>query len=105
MFKPLVLIAALAAASCATPGDIYASEVDLSETSSRPLAAVSRCLQLRWAEAPITAPDGQLSFPMKNGHGQVLGMLTLTSVPEGTLIELRKTGQMLFGGQDWLKCV
>lgn len=99
------ILAALLVAGCATPSDIYSSEVDLSETTARPLAEVSQCLQLRWAEAPITAPDGKLSFPMKNGYGQVLGMLTLTAVSDGTLLELRKTGQLMMGAQNWRTCI
>lgn len=99
-----ILVLALLASACATPGDIYASDVDLSERSTKSVSEISQCLQLRWAEAPITAPDGKLSFPMKNGYGQVLGMLTLSPIEGGTLIELRKTGQMLFGGQNWRSC-
>lgn len=102
--KHLIVIAALALTGCATPGDIYASEVDKSEVSPKSVAEISQCLQLKWAEAPITAPDGKLSFPMKNGYGVVLGLLTLSPHEQGTLIELRKTGQMLIGGQSWRKC-
>lgn len=90
---------------CATPGDIYASEVDASATSPKPLAEVSQCIQLRWAEAPITAPGGKLTFPNKNGFGQVLGLLTLTPVEAGTLVEFRKTGQLMLGANDWKKCL
>jgi hypothetical protein len=103
--RNLIAIAALLLASCATPQDIYSSEVDVAETTAKPLAEISQCLQLRWAEAPITAPDGKLNFPMKNGYGQVLGMLTLTPVPDGTLIELRKTGQLAIGGENWRACI
>lgn len=103
--RNLIAFLAVALAACATPTDIYSSEVDLSETSTKPLAEVSQCLQLRWAEAPITAPDGKLSFPMKNGYGQVLGLVTLTPIPEGTLLELRKTGQLMIGGQNWRGCL
>jgi hypothetical protein len=103
--RNLIAFLAVALAACATPTDIYSSEVDLSVTSAKPLAEVSQCLQLRWAEAPITAPDGKLSFPMKNGYGQVLGLLTLTAVPEGTLVELRKTGQLMMGAQNWRECL
>ena len=103
--RKLAIALAVLAGGCATPTQIYSSEVDKREVSSKSISEVSQCLQLRWAEAPITGPDGKLSFPMKNGYGQVLGMLTLTEQGSGTLIELRKTGQMLFGGRDWSKCV
>lgn len=96
---------ALGLAACATPGDIYSSEVDLSETSPKSVSEISQCLQLRWAEAPLTTPDGKATFPMKNGYGQTLGLLSLSPVEGGTLIELRKTGQMLFGGQNWRACL
>lgn len=102
--KQLGIAALLALSACATPSQIYSSEVDISDVSAKPISDISQCLQLRWAIAPITAPDGKLSFPMKNGYGMVLGMLTLTPQTNGTLIELRKTGQMLAGGQDWRKC-
>ncbi len=91
-------------AACATPADIYSSEIDLAETSAKPIDEISQCLQLRWGSAPITAPDGKLTFPMKNAYDQVLGLLTLSPVENGTRLELRKTGQMIFGGQDWRKC-
>ena len=52
----------------------------------------------------ITATDGKLSFPMKNGYGQVLGFLTLTPQGNGTLLELRKTGALMIGGNGWKKC-
>lgn len=103
MRKIILLFSLLGA--CATPTDIYSSPIDISATSAKPIAEVSQCLQLRWAEAPITAPDGKISFPMKNGYGQVLGLLTLTTVPEGTLLELRKTGQLAIGGENWRACV
>lgn len=103
--RNLIALLTVGLAACATPTDIYSSEVDLSETSPKPLAEVSQCLQLRWAEAPITAPDGKLNFPMKNGYGQVLGLVTLTPIPEGTLLELRKTGQLMIGGQNWRGCL
>jgi hypothetical protein len=99
-----IVIAALLLAACATPMDIYSSEIDIAETSPKPIGEISQCLQLRWAEAPITGPDGKLSFPMKNGYGQVLGLLTLTTVPGGTLLELRKTGQLAIGGENWRAC-
>ena len=96
---------ALLLSACATPAAIYRSEVDKTATTSKSLAEVSQCLQLRWALAPIVTPDGKTNFPMKNGYGQTLGMLTLTDNGTGTLIELRKTGQMVFGGGDWKKCL
>jgi len=100
-----VALLTLGLAACATPGDIYSSEVDLSETSAKPLAEISQCLQLRWAEAPLTTPDGKTAFPMKNGYGQTLGLLTLTPADGGTLVELRKTGQLMIGGQNWRNCL
>lgn len=91
--------------ACATPGDIYASGVDTSEISEKPLAEISQCLQLRWAEAPLQTPDGKTTFPLKNGYGQTLGLLSLSPVEQGTLVELRKTGQLMIGGENWRRCL
>lgn len=102
--RNLIALSALVLAACATPGDIYLSEVDLSEVSPKSVAEISQCLQLRWAEAPLTTPDGKATFPMKNGYGQTLGLVSLTPTEGGTLIELRKTGQLMIGGKDWRHC-
>ncbi len=103
--RTLIVLFALCTAACATPGDIYASEVDASATTPKALAEVSQCIQLRWAEAPITGPGGKTVFLSKNGFGQTLGMLSLSPTPTGTLAEWRQTGQQLLGGNDWRKCI
>jgi hypothetical protein len=100
-----VIVLAAAVGACATPQDIYKSEVDFDETTSKSVAEVSQCMQLRYGSAPITTPDGKTGFMMKNGFQQIFGVITLEPAESGTRIQVRKTGQAMINARDYRHCM
>lgn len=100
-----ILLSTAALSACATPQDIYQSSVDFDEVTSKSLNDVSQCMQLRYATAPFTTPDGKMSFPIKNGFHQVLGLITLEPNDGGTRVQVRKTGQLMINARDYRKCM
>ncbi|MDP3550607.1 MAG: hypothetical protein Q8R81_09440 [Novosphingobium sp.] len=99
------LILTIALSACATPQDIYNGEVDFDEVTAKPMAEVSQCMQLRYASAPITTPDGKIGFAIKNGFQQVLGLITLEPAKSGTRIQVRQTGQAIINARDYRNCM
>jgi hypothetical protein len=101
MFKPTVL-GSLLLAGCASAADIYSAGVDETAVIEKPFAEVSRCMSLRMGAAPITEPDGKATFLIGNGY-QTIGMFTLSAVPEGTLVEIRRRSSTVSTGM-WRDC-
>lgn len=101
MVKPIVLIALLAS-GCATATDIYAAGVDETAVIKRPLDDVSQCMTLRMGAAPAVI-DGRPTFMIGNGMGSNIGMISLSPVTEGTLVEIRRRGGTVSTGM-WRDC-
>lgn len=99
---PIVL--ALALAGCATATDLATSEIDETQTSSKPVAEVSNCLALRLLVSPIDNADGSQTFIIKNGYQAPIGLLTLRATPTGSAVDLRRPNSMV-GGGGWQKCL
>ena len=99
----LIILFSLLLTACASTGDVYASAVDEVVHLNKPVDDVSKCLQLRLSEAPITTPEGAATFLVKNQYGATLGMLTLTPADEGTDIAIRRTQGLVSTGM-WRKC-
>lgn len=97
------VIACLSLSACASVGDLYGSGVDETFTSTKPIATVSSCLQVKYATAPITTPGGETTFIMKNAQQAPLALLTLTVVPEGTRIDMRRANAINILG-NWRSC-
>lgn len=98
-----VVLAAAALAGCASVSDMYASPVDATVVSPKPLQEVSSCLQLKYATAPLVAPGGETMLLLKNIQQVTIGILTLSTVPEGTKIEMRRSRSVGALG-DWRSC-
>lgn len=91
-------------AGCASTADIYASAVDDAVTSSKPLQEVSICLQLKYDTPPLTTAAGETTFALKNMQRVTLGTLSLRTVPEGTRVEMRRSGSVGALG-NWRGCL
>lgn len=101
MFKPIILLLALC--GCASSQDIYEAGVDETAIIARPLADVIQCMAIRMGSAPVTDASGKATFFIPNGMGASIGMFTLSAVPEGTLVEIRRRGGTVSTGM-WRDC-
>lgn len=103
--RSLVACLLLLLAGCASASQVYQKPVARTAVSTKSVDTVSRCLQLELATAPVTLPDGRTGFMMDNGHGVVLGIVTIEPLDAGTKLELKKQGALAFGFHRWDPCL
>lgn len=101
MFRFAVLLGLLTG-GCATGADIYRAGVDETVVIAKPLVDVSRCMALQLGSAPVAEPDGGIFF-LKGGYGETLALFTLSPIPAGTQVEIRRRGKTVSTGM-WRKC-
>lgn len=100
----LPIVISLMLAGCASVQGTYGSSVDETAETAKPLQDVSACLQTLWGFPPITMTGGETAFPVRNGYGSILSMITLRADGETTIVERRGNFPLLAGG-DWRTCL
>ena len=101
--RTLLPVLLIVLSGCASAADVYAAGVDETVVIERPLAEVTECMALRMGSAPVQTQDGKATFLIDNGYGAVIGMFSLSAVPEGTQIDIRRRGGTVSTGM-WRDC-
>lgn len=90
-------------AGCATTTDLATTEADQLQISNRPIADVSRCLQLLIDRPERLNPSGQPVFELRNNMSFILATLTLIEDGDQVRIELRRANNINIL-PDWRSC-
>lgn len=99
----LIVVAALLVAGCASTGDLYRSPADDTVLSKKPIAEITRCLEVVYQSPFIEGPNGEKQIRIKNGYGGTIGLIVLKPEGQGTRVDFRRANGMV-GKGPWQAC-
>lgn len=103
--RTIITAAALLVSGCATsiPG-IQREPVQATYTSAKQPLEIARCFKAKMPGLDVYPGENEVSVSNKNQFGAILMNWTIRPVPEGSVIDLRKTNSMTPGQAQMEQC-